>query len=114
MVIYTSDHGDDVYDETQDGYGHWVNGNFRMLEIPLVIWTSQKFKVTYPELDARMAEAVNRPFMTDYTIHFILDMLQIETPEYYPAKSIINDRYDLRRQRVYDGAKYTKQIIYDD
>ena len=109
VVIYTSDHGDDVYDEAQDGYGHWVDGNFRMLEIPLVIWTSSKFKAAYPELDAAMERSVNRPFMTDYTIHFILDMLQIETPEYDSVKSLLSVQYNEKRQRVYAGNVYSNR-----
>ena len=109
IVIYISDHGDDVYDE-KDFAGHEeANGSRYMIEIPMIIWTSKQFKSTYPELEKKFNGSLNKPFMTDDMIHLILDMLKIETEDYNPALSLINDNYDKSRERVYSGHVYDKE-----
>ena len=109
IVIYISDHGDDVYDE-RDFAGHEeANGSRFMIEIPMIIWTSKQFKVAYPELEKNFNDSLNKPFMTDDMIHLILDILKIETEDYDPVKSLINDNYDESRERVYSGHVYDKE-----
>ena len=78
-----------------------------MIEIPMIIWTSQKFKSEYPEINGKIAGSVNKPFMTDDMIHLILDIMRIETSDFDPTKSVINDTYNENRQRIYDGMIYT-------
>jgi heptose-I-phosphate ethanolaminephosphotransferase len=107
IVIFLSDHGDDVYDENPDFCGHEIHGNFRMMEVPLVIWTSQSFKEQHPGLEARFANSQTLPFMTDDMIHVFLDILQIETPDYDKTKSLINRDFDSTRKRIYEGMEYS-------
>jgi heptose-I-phosphate ethanolaminephosphotransferase len=107
LVIFVSDHGDDVCDERENFCGHTINGNFRMLEIPMIIWMSESCKMKNPELTQRLLHSQNRPFMTDDMIHVILDMLQIETLDYDRTKSVINNDYDDSRKRVFDGMEYS-------
>ena len=47
--------------------------------------------------------------MTDDMIHTLLDIMSIETPEYDPAKSIINPKFDSSRPRIYSGMLYDKE-----
>ena len=109
VVIYISDHGDDVYDE-KDFAGHEeANGSRFMIEIPMIIWTSKQFKAAYPEIEKKFNGNLNKPFMTDDMIHLILDILKIETEDYDPSKSLINDDYDETRERVYSGHVYDKE-----
>ena len=107
-VIYISDHGEEVYDTVNfEGHGHdMLTSN---LEIPMLIWLSEDFSRTYPELEARIAESVNRPYMTDDMIHTLLDIMGIETDEYDPTKSIINPNFDATRPRIYSGHLYDKE-----
>ena len=109
VIIYISDHGEDVYDE-RNFTGHMESEGSRfMIEIPMIIWTSQQFKNAYPELLQKFAKAKDKPFMTDDMIHMILDMMNIETKDFDPTKSLINDDYDTARKRIYSGHIYDKE-----
>lgn len=107
IVIYISDHGEEVYDEA-DFFGHAWSVTRNMAEIPFIIWTSDKFSHEYPELESRIASSIHRPYMTDDMIHTLLDIMSIETPEYDPARSVINPSFDITRPRIYFGHLYTK------
>jgi len=88
IVIYMSDHGEEVYDE-RNFFGHIKDGGTHwMLEIPMVVWTSQSFRRNHPERIAAMKRATDRPYINDDMIHSLLDLLQIETTEYQVEKSI--------------------------
>ena len=106
IVIYVSDHGEDVYDEL-DFAGHSFDTRHGC-EIPMIIWTSRQFRASHQELYRRIKRSVNRPFMTDDMIHVVLDLLDIETEDYDPRKSVINDAFDEMRERVFEGKIYDK------
>ena len=109
IVIYVSDHGEEVYD-SMNFFSHNEGTPSRyMIEVPFIVWTSQKFRQAYPELEERIASSVNRPYMTDDMIHTLLDIMGIETPGYDPPKSIINPNFDSSRKRIYAGMLYDKE-----
>lgn len=101
IVIYIPDHGEEIYD-TRNFQGHF-EGIKSCVEIPFIIWLSQEFRTEYPELEARISQSVNRPYMTDDIIHTILDIMSIETSDYDPAKSVINPLYNSKRKRILLG-----------
>lgn len=112
LVIYVPDHGEAVYDEGSTVAGHIEeNPNRHMIEIPVIMWASPKFREKYPEKWAEIQAAVNRPYMTDDMIHTILDLADIHTPEYDPAKSIVNDQFDASRPRIFNDLNYDTQIL---
>lgn len=105
MVIYVSDHADEVY-EDRDFVGHTESlGTKYMIEVPFLIWTSNTFKRKRPDLTSRIASGRNRPFMTDDMIHVILDILSIETVDYNPKRSLINEKYE-KTLRIFNNADY--------
>lgn len=110
-MIYLPDHGEDVYDEYSTNFVGHVDGmkSRYMIEVPMIIWCSQKFSDTYPELTRRIAASVHRPYMTDDMIHTLLDIMSIETDEYVPSRSIINPEFDASRPRIYADWLYTKE-----
>ncbi|MBQ4419412.1 MAG: hypothetical protein II870_07215, partial [Synergistaceae bacterium] len=62
--------------------------------VPFIIWTSPRFKIKYKNLCERLNSSVNNKFKTQDMIHVILDILEIETSEYDPSKSVINKFYE--------------------
>lgn len=111
LVIYVPDHGEAVYDEGNDMSGHIEeNPTHHMIEIPVIMWASDKFKAKYPEKWAQIKAAVNNPYMTDDMIHTVMDIADIKTPEFDPARSIINAKFNAKRQRIFDGMDYDKEI----
>jgi len=110
LVIYLPDHGETVYDDSELAGHVEENPNRYMLEVPLIIWASDSFKAKHPEKWAAIQAAVNRPYMTDDIIHTILDLTDIKTMEYDPAKSIVNRAFDAERPRMNQGRNYDTEI----
>lgn len=111
LVIYVPDHGEAVYDEGAGFTGHIEeNPSRHMIEIPMIIWASPKFKEKYPDKWAAIQKAVNRPYMTDDMIHTILDLADIKTEEYDPTRSIVNALFDASRPRIFNDLDYDTQI----
>lgn len=110
LVIYVPDHGEAVYDE--GGFAGHIeeNPSRHMIEIPVIIWASEQFKAKYPEKWAAIQAAVQRPYMTDDMIHTVMDIADIETPEYDPAKSIVSPDFDASRPRIFNDMDYETQI----
>ena len=109
VVLYLSDHGEEVFDNMSLAVHTETIGSTNMIEIPMMIWCSQKFSQDCPELEARIAASVHRPYMTDDMIHTLLDIMGIETDEYEPSRSIINPAFDASRPRIYSKRIYTKE-----
>lgn len=111
LVIYLPDHGEAVYDH---GYrsGHVEeNPTQEMLEVPLIFWGSPSFRQNHPDKWAQLRAAVERPYMTDDMIHTLLDILDISTPEYDPAKSIVNQAFNDQRPRMVQGRDFDREIF---
>ncbi|MBQ9432630.1 MAG: sulfatase-like hydrolase/transferase, partial [Synergistaceae bacterium] len=108
IVIYISDHGEDVFDGGSIlGHSEGTNDRY-VLEIPMIIWLSQKFSDSFPELERRISDSIHRPYMTDDIIHTLLDLTGVHTDEYDPRKSIINPQFDASRPRTHAG-----RFLYD-
>lgn len=114
IVIYLPDHGETVYDDNSSFSGHVEeNPNHYMLEVPMLMWASDKFKQSYPQKWAAIKLAVNRPYMTDDMIHTVLDIADIKTTEYDPQRSIINTAFNASRPRMVQGHDYDTQIRFE-
>ena len=106
VLFYVSDHGEEVY-EFRNFKGHSEeNGSRYMVEIPFIIYVSDKFKEKYPEVIKDVEKSLNKPYMTDDLIHTILDIVQIKTEEFDETRSIINEKYNSSRKRIFSGKDY--------
>lgn len=110
LVIYVSDHGEAVYDESNFSGHIEENPNRHMIEIPMIMWASDKFKEKYPDKIERIQDALNRPYMTDDMIHTVLDLMEIKTADYDPARSIVNEQFDPTRKRIFNNKDYDLEI----
>lgn len=103
LVIYVSDHGEEVYD-FRDLSGHSpTNVSRYAVEVPFIIWTSPLFKERYPGKVNQIQEAVNRPYMTDDLPHTILDLAGIKSLSYDSTKSVVNPGFNPHRIRLVNG-----------
>lgn len=111
LVIYVPDHGEAVYDEGEDMSGHIEeNPTHHMIEIPVIMWASEKFRAKYPEKWEQIKKAADRPYMTDDMIHTVMDLADIKTAEFDPTRSIVNDKFNEQRPRIFDGMDYDAEI----
>lgn len=80
IVIYLSDHGEDVYRSSDEDFGHG-DARYRNVvqHIPLMVYTSPLFREKHPELQQRIENAVNRPYRTDSIMYTIMDVAGVES-----------------------------------
>lgn len=105
IVIYLSDHGDEVYDYRDHmGRSHdpiiTPDGAKYQFEVPFMIWMSDKYKENHPEVVAQVERSVHRPYMIDDLPHLMLDLAGIECEWFDPTRSIINDQFNTKRKRL--------------
>jgi len=101
-VFFFSDHGQEVYDDA-DFFGHTIDQNTtkNMFEIPMFIWTSDKYnknKVLNFNSDNK--------YMTDDFIHSIADISGIRCSEIDSTRSIFNKNFKARKRIILDSVDY--------
>ena len=110
LVVYLSDHADEVYD-FRDFLGHnetMLSKN--MVEIPFMIYVSDKFKAKYPLIIKKIENARNLPFMSDDFIHSFLDLIEIQTKDNAKSASIFSPKYNTLRARIVSDKDYDKDL----
>ena len=104
IVIYLSDHGEEIY-ERGEFAGHIDTlANRFMVEIPMLIYVSDIFIQKHPKIYEKLKASVHRPYMSDDLIHTVLDIAGIQTPDFDPTRSIINDQFNEKRRRIVGGS----------
>lgn len=111
IIIYLSDHGDEVYDyRIKYGRSHEPlisKGRAKtQYEVPFMIWMSNKYIINHPDIVEQVKESVNRPFITENLPHLILELAGIECKWFDPTRSLINKKYDIYRKRLLEDLKY--------
>ena len=110
IILYISDHGEEVYDFRDfSGHAETIISRY-MVEIPFLIYTSDKFIENYPEKIESIKSSVNKPYMTDDLIHTILDIADIKTSEFDETRSIINKNFNDKRKRIVVGKDYDTEL----
>ena len=106
IVIYFSDHGEDVYDHQPLRYGrnHTENPSKETLsaeyDVPMIAWFSPTFKKTNPEVVKAVQDAVNHEFMTDDVCHFVLGLAHLTSAPYDARRDLFNVLYSPRVRYV--------------
>ena len=110
LIVYISDHGQELFEDGRNFMGHSDEslGNLGMIEIPMLIWASKSFSELYPEKVSALKNSVDKPYRTDLIPHTILDLMDIRTESFNPAKSIVNEKFDAAFERIYNSKLYTQ------
>ena len=104
LIIYLSDHGEEVYDLLDMASHSGDVESSSMYEIPVMIWGSNKFKKNHADKWENIKNSVDRPYMTDDMIHTVLDIAEIETADYDETRSLTNPRFDTSRKRIINAS----------
>ena len=104
ILFYVSDHGEEMWQTGFQGHGP-TNVSKYMVDIPFLIWVSDKYKEKRLENVERIKASLNKPFMTDNLVHVMLDLANIETKQYDASKSVVNNNYILK-DRFINGIRY--------
>lgn len=111
IVLYISDHGDDVFDTGNAPLRTDSKITRFMLEIPFVVYASDEFRAKHPEIYARIKNATKKPFMIDDLIHALIDIAGFEISGFEPQRSLFNAEFNANRKR-FVGKK--AEINYDE
>ncbi len=87
LVLYFSDHGEEIYD-WRNFIGHSDSKMSRfMVEIPFIIYVSDEFIAKHAELYKRLQKAQNQRYMNDDLIHTLLDIAGIDMQGFESKRS---------------------------
>ena len=108
-VIYFSDHGEEIYEE-RDYMGHGGTTPYlkNQVEIPFMIWMSQSYKELNPQIVNSIKKNLDKPYTTEDVSHIILDMAGIKFLQFVPERSIVNDAFIPRKERI-----VCRSIVYN-
>ena len=83
VIVYLSDHGEDVFRSSDDICDHATEFDDRhkyvVKQIPFMVYTSPLFREKHPELQLRIENAIDRPYRTDSIMYTIMDVAGVET-----------------------------------
>ena len=114
LVIYFSDHGEEVYDGDIGIYGrnHMPVPTAQVLrgeyEIPFMMWGSPRFRKRHPEVWARIKAARHRPFSHDDLPHLLMGLAGIATPLYAPQRDLLSPHFRPQRRLVKNDVDYDR------
>jgi len=87
-VVYFSDHGDDVFDET-DNYGHnEYHGTRPMYEIPLIIWSSNSEKTR------NFKKNIEKTYNLDNFYHVFSSIIGVYSEGYNSSLDILSKDFE--------------------
>ena len=117
VVIYMSDHGEEVYDNIKrkgryqgdDLTKYIVENEFC---VPFWIYVSQHFIDAHKGIVEKIKKSTDNPYMIDNIGHLFLYLSGIRCEEYDSTRVVICDEYDKNRKRILKG-KYDYKIFED-
>lgn len=110
VVMYFSDHGEEVYDE-RDYMGHGGTTPFLnyQFDIPFVIWMSESYKESSPLEVKNLLAHKDCSYTIDDVSHTILDMAGISCSQLVPERSLANEAFVPREERT-----ILRSLVYEN
>ncbi len=100
-ALFLADHGEEIFD-SKNFVGHGPDSiTPTMVEIPFIIWTSEKYRQFRPAHITAMKENVNEAASLDNTFHFVSHLIGIESDIINKNNSLSSERYTSRKRVVY-------------
>lgn len=107
VVLYFSDHGEEVYDYRNFmGHGGISEKSKEIkyqIEVPFMIWVSDLYKENHPREAEQIKNAINRPYDIGDLTYLIMDLSGVKAVGYDPTRSVINDQFDSTHDRIVLG-----------
>ena len=111
VMLYLSDHGEEVYDYRPFlGRSHERQKSREALRyqygIPFVVWCSDRFMATHPQQVEALRRAISRRATADDIAHLLLSLASINTPYYRNDRDILSDEYAVGKRVIQGNAAY--------
>lgn len=116
VVVYMSDHGEEVYDyRAYMGRDHNIKKSAKLLreqnEIPFMVWMSPAFQRKYPEMVKRLHRAASKPFSNDDLSNMLFDLGHMKTPYYKAVRNPLSSMFIPGKRIVYGKYDYDKVMM---
>lgn len=114
VIVYMSDHGEEMYDyrDSKGRVNAAPNQHKEFLKyqygIPFMIWCSDVYKKKHPLLIRNIKEAQNKPFMTDNVCQILFNLSGLKTKYYVPQRDLLNPRFRIRERILGNGDNYDR------
>ena len=113
VVLYLSDHGEEVYDyrprsgRDDFSYGSDIKQGIRhQYCIPYMIWCSEQYKASHPDIIDRLRQYTNRPVAIDNTCQLLFHLAGLTTPYYRSQRDVLSDDYHCPPRMLNDEVNY--------
>ena len=96
--LYTSDHGENIYDDNRNKFLHASpNPSEYELRVPLLAWTSASYRSTYPGIISALRSNSGKSVSTSISIfHTMLEMGGVNTKNLDLTKSLADREYKVQ------------------
>lgn len=94
-LIYTSDHGEDIFDDSRNLFLHASPcPSYYQIHVPFLVWFSPSYNTVHPAMMAG-ARANSDKFVASSKAYFhtLLDMAGISSPRFRAEESVVNGAY---------------------
>ena len=117
VVLYLSDHGEEVYDyrprSGRDDFSYGTDiqqGISHQYCIPYIVWCSEKYMETHPDIVNRLRQSINRPVAIDNTCQLLFHLAGLETPYYRSERDVLSDDYHCPPRMLNDAVNYEETM----
>ena len=105
-LMYVSDHGEDVYDDSRERFLHSSpDVSYYQLHVPLLLWFSPAYREAHPELVAAARANQQRAASTNTVFHTLLQLSGVRTRYRRDSLSLVSPSF-LEQQRYYLNDRY--------
>ncbi len=98
VLVYFSDHGENVYDERD-----FVGREPKYVKVPFVIYANAAYRKNYPEISERVRASQNYPISTANIIYSLMTLTGTSYPLYDSADDFLSEEF-IPRKRYVDEA----------
>lgn len=117
VLVYLSDHGEEVYDY-RDNFGRdEFNSENDMRQIlryrykvPFYVWCSDKYLERHPQMAEQLKQSVDKPFMIDNTCQILFRLAHLQTPYYKVGCDVLSPDYSCPMRLINDQDDYDKLV----
>ena len=96
-LIYTSDHGEDIFDDARARYLHASPiPTYYQLHIPYIIWFSNDYRTVFPEKYRTAISHGAYPVSTNSVFHTVLDIASVRTSVSDSTLALTNPAFAVR------------------
>lgn len=101
-LMYTSDHGEDIYDDERRLFLHSSPvPSYYQLHVPFLVWLSDRYMDDYPQTSENLKGNSRRPVSSNLSfVHTAMQLAGISSPYREDSLSVASDKYKLT-QRYY-------------